>query len=112
VATVVQRAEADSSSNTTSYTLPGAAFTPVEGDQLVIGLVCSATTDDVPTLVETAGGGTYSLVHSQPWSGTSARLYVFVRDTLVGASPAARQLTLTLTDAATGCAMEAMAVPA
>lgn len=80
------------------------AFTPVAGDLLVVVSSFSATTDNTVACTESAGGGTYTQVAMKEWNGTGSRMYVHIRDALIGASPVSRQIRLDLpADAATGC---------
>ena len=88
--------------NSLSYV--SGSFTPTEGDLLVVGVVAANETDATATLTESAGGGTYTLLLSQQWSGTASRLFVFIADQLVGASPPARTFTATFPlDVSGGC---------
>ncbi len=80
------------------------AFTPVAGDLLVVVSSFSATTDNTLACTESAGGGTYTQVAMKEWNGTGSRMFVHIRDALIGASPVSRQIRLDLpADAATGC---------
>ena len=104
MASVAHLGATGSTSNASSYV--SGSFSPTQDDLLVVCVVATGTLDDTATLVESAGGGTYSLIDALAWNGTSSRLYLFVADQLVGASPPSRTFTLTLpTDAATGCSI-------
>lgn len=106
---VAHRAGAGDTSNALAYTI--ASFTPTAGDLLVIVIAAVATTDNTPTLTESAGGGTYTLRATQDWAGTGNRLFIFVANQLVGASPPARTMAFTLpADAATGIVYSVEAV--
>ena len=98
---VSQLTELGSSSNITGpFTTP--SFNPAIGDQIVVVIQATATTDDTVTVTESAGGGTYTLALVQSWSGTSSRMYVYVRTALCAATTA-RTISATLpADAATG----------
>ena len=82
---------------------PSASFTPVAGDWLVVGVDAAATAAAAPTLVASGNGITFTRLPLVATKNTSLdRVYVFVANQLVGASPVAMTVTFNCpTDAAT-----------
>lgn len=98
-------APAGSTANATSYAALSGAFSPTVGRLIVAIVTATATTDAAPTLVESAGGGSYTLVHTNVWSASANRQYIFIRNSLTEANTS-RSLTFACAaDAATGAAI-------
>ncbi|MDQ5822056.1 MAG: hypothetical protein M3540_11505 [Actinomycetota bacterium] len=101
MAAVTHLGSATSSANGTSYAT--ASLTPAAGDLLVVIVAAPGTQATAPTMVESAGGGTYTFIGRAIKATSADALYYFVRDTLCE-NATARTFTFDCTqDAATGC---------
>jgi hypothetical protein len=76
MATVTHAVSTVSSSNSSSYT--SSAFTPVDGDLLVVFVVASDTTTDAATLSSSVGEQTFSRIVTTNKNTNADRLYAFV----------------------------------
>ena len=112
MATVAQLVELnDTNAGNILGPLTSTSVTPTAGDQLVVFALASGCVDDTATLTESAGGGTYTQVEVLAWSGVASRIFCFVRDTLVEASPPARTFSITFpADAPTGVTLSVQRV--
>lgn len=109
MATIAQLVELGDSTNTTGPYTTG-SFSPAIDDQIVVVASFTATTDNTLTVTESAGGGTYTLVAVQEWSGTGNRMFVYIRTALCAATTS-RTISCTLpSDAATGATIQVLAV--
>jgi len=107
MAAVTHRSSTASTSNTTSYA--SGSFTPGNGELLVCAVVATATAAAAPTLTDSLSGS-WTLVATAPWNGTTNSIYLFVRTTLIGTG-AAMTVTFDCTgDAATGVVIEVAGV--
>jgi len=80
-----------------------ATFAPTVGDLLVVIVAVSDSTAAAPTMVESAGGGTYSLIGTPAlWQASAGRLLMFVRNTVCETNTT-RTFTFGTSDAGTGC---------
>lgn len=103
-------APAGSTSNATSYAALSGAFNPTVGRLLVVLVTATGTVDAAPTLTESAGGGSYALVHTNLFSANANRQYLFIRNTITEATTS-RSLTFACAaDAATGAGCHVMEV--
>lgn len=100
--TIVRRdTTAGNTSNVAAYA--SASFTPTVGDLLVVLANVAGTTTAAPTCTASANGITFTLFDVQAHNVSANRLYRFVANQTVGASPAAMTVTVnTGADAGTG----------
>lgn len=90
----------NSTSNAATYT--STSFTPTAGDTLVFIGVFSETTTTAPTMTDSLGES-WTLIGTATYNGSANRLYCFIKDNIIGASPVAMTTTIDLgADAATG----------
>jgi len=92
-----------SSSNTTSYA--SASFTPAANDLLVVFVTASGTVLAAPTLTDSLGAVTFTLIAQCLKNSSADSVYCFVANQLAAAS--SRTLTFNCTgDSATGCIIQ------
>ncbi len=58
-------------------------ITPAVGDLIIVAVCLSGNTNDVPTMTDNNGFGTYDRILCVPWSASANRLAVFVRTALM-----------------------------
>jgi hypothetical protein len=103
MASVTHLGDQGFTTNVAAYTTT-TGWTPAVGDHLIVFVSLTASVSAAPTLAESAGGGTYTLVGRAVKATSADALYCFVRDTLCE-STASRNFTFTSSpsDAATTC---------
>lgn len=109
MATVSSLVSTTNTSNVSSYT--SGSFIPAQGDLLVVFAIVSATLITGATCTASANGITFTLVDSTEGDAGNDRLYMFVADQLVPASPVSMTVTVdTGADPGTGSAINVLAV--
>jgi hypothetical protein len=103
MATVTHLGDQGFTTNVAAYTTT-TGWTPAVGDHLIVFVSVTASAGASPTLTESAGGGTYTLVGRAVKATSLDTLYCFVRDTLCE-STTSRNFTFNASgaDAATTC---------
>jgi hypothetical protein len=104
MATVTNAIAGGTASTANAATYASAAFTPAQGDLLVVFVQAGDTTTVAATCTASANGITFTRVTDEAVKRSSAdRQYAFIADQLVGASPVSMTVTFACTgDNATG----------
>lgn len=109
MAAVTHRVSTPLTTNVASYV--SGAFTPVAGDLLVVFAVVTGTATNPATCTASANGMTFTQVGTAVKVTSGDRLYAFVSDQLVPASPVSMTVTIgTGADAGTGTVISAASV--
>lgn len=112
MATTTARVATASTTNGTSYA--SGAFTPTQGDLLVVSVTATDSAAASPTATASANGITFTRISALDATyGASAvnRRWIFIADQLVGASPASMTVTFDCSaDAATGATVAVFSV--